>query len=853
MSSVVGITRSISACKRCRKKKIKCSQDFPRCQNCEKANAECVSLDSATGREIPRSYVVHLEERIKELEKMLTNNNSGESVETLKFSQLNSQIPKGNRNGNNHPSPLGASDYYPYNTRSERSTSSNYQGDVLSFSKLMFAAVHFNDDQKELRRLSSSGVSVKPHIDPTSNFTLSFSNKVAILPPKQQSLDFISLYFAQSNSQLPIFHRDEFIRNYFIPIYGSVPEGTNLASSSISIDWSKFPQVDEQDTWYYQYTKLLDEKTKENPEMDPFRFSASIEVPKKFSKPLYFINMVFALATSVWHLQFPDQISENYKNAALLYIEDAYSGSNRLDALQAMLCLTLYSLMRPCVPGVWYLLGSSLRLCVDLGLHVDSTSKDAFTIDMRRRLFWCCYSLDRQICVYLGRPFGIPEESIRVTYPSLLDDHYILPGSTYEELYANVNLRYPSYKHVSLAMFEIRTIQAEIQCILYDNRDVPRIYPNLQAWHSDINKKLEKWRSTTPKNDGLMNCDFNTDFFELNYHHSKLMLFGLSPNRCILTDSDQIEVAEASKGTILTYYNLFVKGALNYTWAVTQNVFMAQMSFFYAIFNCDFVRNSTRLGEIEKYTFYSNTIMKGLTEKCNAAAECSEVLTIISKAVIRLKYPSESSEEILRAPEMQKIPTEEQIQTLQPGGHITDNMRRLIVSIPELINQEDTNSGDQKRRKKCQTPRSDPNLDGSRSDEFDLDNFFDIVKKIQSPDSAMLLDQMSNCYEPVSDIQRIHSTEGNRPFTTKHLGTTHPLLYQSTVDVSRSSCYPTPMPITSYPDSASINPNIMNNIYANSKREVKEGQKVYRMMLETGADSIWDQFFAQTFKIEDEE
>lgn len=70
--------------------------------------------------------------------------------------------------------------------------------------------------------------------------------------------------------------------------------------------------------------------------------------------------------------------------------------------------------MRPAVPGIWYVVGWALRLCVDLGLHTEAGLKssltvatnnsngsiyDPFTLDMRRRLFWCTYAIDRQVCL----------------------------------------------------------------------------------------------------------------------------------------------------------------------------------------------------------------------------------------------------------------------------------------------------------------------------------------------------------------------------------------------------------------------------------------------------------------------
>ncbi|GAV29333.1 hypothetical protein PMKS-002815 [Pichia membranifaciens] len=662
----------------------------------------------------------------------------------------------------------------------------------------MFAAVHFKDTadpkDKERRRSSAAaaGASIKPPIDPTTMVMSSFSKNVALLPPKQQALNFISLYFAQSNSQLPIFHREEFLEKYFIPIYGKIPENSTFASSNSSIDWSRLPEIEENDTWYYQYTRLLDAETGVDPEMDPFKFSAKVAVPRRFRKALYFTNIVFAVASSIWHLQFPGEISENFKNAALLHIEDAYSSTNRLESLQAMLCLTLYSLMRPCVPGVWYLSGSSLRLCIDLGLHNESSSSstEPTTIDMRRRLFWCCYSLDRQICVYLGRPFGIPEESIKVPFPSILDDSMINNDSTMSSLTPKNSSDIFSYKHIALTMFKIRQLQAEIQSILYDQREIPRIFPSLSAWLADISARLNDWRAGIPQTTKKMNCEFTTEFFDLNYHHARMMLHGLAPARYVLTTNDFIKLAEASKETLFTFYKLWNHGALNYTWAVTQNVFMAHMNFLYAVFHNDEVKNATSLNEIRKLSGDASITLKSLINRCNAAEQCLEVLSILSQAVTKLKYPESSTKQIDERREntpssgaMNRIPSEEEVKTLQPGGLMTGNMRRLIVSIPELINAEENNkpthareedtdgedpSGQRKKPKLKEGSLDSPSIVDTATNtptpnvgslalnqektsaylynsnaenswglsDTDLDRFFEEVRKVDSPDSS---------------------------------------------------------------------------------------------------------------------
>ena len=984
-NNVLGISRSISACKRCRQKKIKCSHEFPKCAACLKAKVECVSLDAATGREIPRSYIVYLENRIAELEEILQNrgdhrSNSANATNHASIKlESDDQSPFQSESRENSDSVImnTMKNYNPSNKRDDSSRPATFAGDGISFSKLMSAAVHFKNDNgqtfKERRR--SSGAAnhshpyIKPPIDPTTTSLSSFTNNIALLPPKQQALDFIALYFAQSNAQLPIFHRQEFFKNYFIPIYGEVPPSSSFASTHTEIDWSSLPKVPEDKTWYHQYARLLDEETGRNPNMDPFKFAAKVAVPKEFRKPLYFINIVFAIASSVWHLQFPGEISENFKNAALVHIEDAYSSLDRLEALQAMLCLTLFSLMRPCVPGVWYLLGSSLRLCVDLGLHNESQLTGDITpfhLDMRRRLFWCCYSLDRQICVYLGRPFGIPEESIKVEFPSMQDDQFINLDSTMSSLYSEPqNQQIPSYKNVALGMFQIRRLKAEVQSILYETKELPRRFNSLNEWFDDINLRLDDWKEHIPKTSKIMNCEFTTEFFELNFYHAKIMIYGLSPARYVLSENDMLCAADASRGLLRTFHKLWNRGALNYTWAVTQNIFMAQTSFLYSLFNSEKVKETTSSKEVQKYANYAYKILKSLDDKCTAAGQCLEVLTILCRAVLKLKYPQFEPKEPLgtqqteSSSDMDRLPSEQEIKNFQAGGHMTGKARRLIVSIPQLINSE---AGDRKRQKRnnfngvsgrcangtplANTPvsqlaashitRSESQMSDSSEvipeslwnvNGFDLEKFFENVRSVQSPANAnginktqltrMLSNEGSSNNEmgtsntisspfadtsvgqtlpynisghPYSNDVELHGyiTQGqhhglpqthhnlsNSRQNIPHVGLTGTTFYQTNQPSSHNGLMvpsyapyrvntASPLylssngtPISIYPNASSVTTpskaleNATQNVADEIKKEDKEGQRVYKMMFETGTESIWDQFFAQPFKLDE--
>lgn len=76
-----------------------------------------------------------------------------------------------------------------------------------------------------------------------------------------------------------------------------------------------------------------------------------------------------------------------------------------LPSLQVLLLLLLQGFLTPQAGNAWIMLHAAMAYAVDLGLHRDvpaSRRFTALTLQMRRRIFFCTYTLDR--CVKSTRP-----------------------------------------------------------------------------------------------------------------------------------------------------------------------------------------------------------------------------------------------------------------------------------------------------------------------------------------------------------------------------------------------------------------------------------------------------------------
>ncbi|KAF8454452.1 fungal-specific transcription factor domain-containing protein [Kalaharituber pfeilii] len=264
---------------------------------------------------------------------------------------------------------------------------------------------------------------------------------------------------------------------------------------------------------------------------------------------------------------------EAYHAAALPHLETFLSSESKggLEELQAVLLLAGYALLRPVAPGLWYIVGVAVRLAVDLGLHFEDSNagttegalasqtdkefdklrgRREWVRDLRRKLWWCTYSLDRLVSTCVGRPFGIQDEVVSTRFPSLLPDEYITPNGflipSEPSLEGSIAPVLPTYKLIAHHYFKLRLLQSEILQVLQQQQTMStlppqepypsyhpfhlrtpylRDFPSLQEWHKDVTRRVKEWIDTAPKTKAETGVDFAFEFFQLNYWQTVLMLY----------------------------------------------------------------------------------------------------------------------------------------------------------------------------------------------------------------------------------------------------------------------------------------------------------------------------------------
>lgn len=287
---------------------------------------------------------------------------------------------------------------------------------------------------------------------------------------------------------------------------------------------------------------------------------------------------------------------------------------------------------------------------MDLGLHCEEVESDLgdlapqqnysrergrreYTRDVRRRLWWCTYSLDRLVSTCVGRPFGISDQVITTEFPSLLEDRYITQAGFLER---PPDIAEPTYKLVAHHYFRLRLLQSEIlQVLQYQQTQVARaggqnqrnsymhthlpspflsMHDSFRSWRIDIDRRLYEWKTSAPtkRETGVA---FSVEFLDLNYWQTIIMLYRQSlsvpavfegeyhtakevnspavHNIELREDEDRVylKVAEAGQKILRLYRQLHLVGLVNYTYLATHHLFTAGISYLYAIWHSPIVRS----------------------------------------------------------------------------------------------------------------------------------------------------------------------------------------------------------------------------------------------------------------------
>ncbi|KAF7508703.1 hypothetical protein GJ744_008950 [Endocarpon pusillum] len=436
LSPQLRVSRPVAACSRCKSAKIKCDGKLPACTACERAGKadSCSGANDEFAKGKERSYVAALEATLEKLQRRVAEAKTLQATDPSRRDAVAASYMLGP--GHTFPARRIASGGRVH--RKEASDVDNLVGDFgfLSVNATSRDFHGFTATTSFARLLLAVSQTGDPgHAD------------LETLPARHWITPIIQHYLDKMFVLMPFFSETDFMASV----------------SAVYADAGR--RAKPMDKWM--------------------------------------VRMVLAIVAADWSGDKGDgnwRTAHEHVSVALEYADEVlHPGS--VSGIQAILLLVQYSMLDPDMFSCWHLIGFASRVMVDLGLHNEPAaeirmSKDE--IELRRRVFYCVYTLDRSISMAFDRAFSFTDDSASVNLPVVARSTRLPESSVNEgpQLFLR-SLQPSSY------LFNIRRIQSSLYqgTRMSKRSELPSaasceytkcVLKDIRSWASSIPKTLSK-------------------------------------------------------------------------------------------------------------------------------------------------------------------------------------------------------------------------------------------------------------------------------------------------------------------------------------------------------------------------
>ncbi|KAK5791353.1 hypothetical protein VI817_006662 [Penicillium citrinum] len=191
--------------------------------------------------------------------------------------------------------------------------------------------------------------------------------------------------------------------------------------------------------------------------------------------------------------------SQSLYNAAMKFLPLVFTHPSPVLHVQAYLVLTLHALHSPSSQMIVSMVSSTMRHCAVNQLHLaDTEPKDSFPafsleVQIRRRVFWSAYALDRLISWIYHIPNNLIDEHITVEMFSNVEDTHLYKNTAAINQIQASDLSQRTRISPTLHLIRCRCIQSRIISTMMRS-DFHKIDAS-STWRQHMLEELESWKT----------------------------------------------------------------------------------------------------------------------------------------------------------------------------------------------------------------------------------------------------------------------------------------------------------------------------------------------------------------------
>ncbi|KAJ5151078.1 uncharacterized protein N7482_010330 [Penicillium canariense] len=532
--------RGRTACTRCKTRKQKCDNEYSTCSNCLKAGVTCDKSSVRQDADRQNDYTHALEERVAFLEEKLGQSESA---------------------AGQHAGPnVAQSMWFPQGGHATSQTSNsgldnNPVGEIVGLLAL-------SSSEAPAYVGSSSGLALAANLGEMVQTSVwnQFISRMQPQPNTGSSTAPQSLTsFLPGNPQ----QTGGGCRNRANVDPPTDEMGSKILETYFKKLHSRYPFLDRSQIWrlHEERWQLAKMKREELTRADRFA--------------IFKLNIVYAIGATMLQLseKYAYTDPKQFYTTALQYVPTMCEARS-IENIEAMVLLVVYHIRTASSHGMWYMIGLAMRTAIDLGLHsrANEINLDPFTTQMRRRLFWVVYYLERVVSMSLGRPFSISDRQIDLDLPLDVDDDVHDPAliTAPQDPTKTTNMTFAIY------LFKLRRIDSRIQHKIYRaDRPLSSLRPKMDSLYLE----LEQWKESAAHRFSGSDLDYPM------LHYNRAVRLLIQPFLPLLPFTDPYyHICLQAAGEICqSHKRLHQTLEYGHSFLAVQTVFMAGITLLYAL------------------------------------------------------------------------------------------------------------------------------------------------------------------------------------------------------------------------------------------------------------------------------
>ncbi|KAI8164652.1 Pyrimidine pathway regulatory protein 1 [Colletotrichum sp. SAR 10_70] len=254
----------------------------------------------------------------------------------------------------------------------------------------------------------------------------------------------------------------------------------------------------------------------------------------------YFVNMIVSIGLLLDKSPVSEPIRNHhhshqafYRTAVTKYLSHVFAQPDRLLHIQAYLLLAMHAIYSPSTERIISIASATMRYCVMAQLHradaepLPVSVQAKIDAQLRRRVFWSAYTLDRAVGTMFDLPFSVPDYQITVKTYANVDDADLAARCAASFPHDPDTGRRLTGVSAALHVVYCRQIQSEILNTTL-HRDFDTHFDRASHWRLRVLEKLDRWRALCHRyadtSSPLRNFT-SSEWLHMIYNYSLAMLY----------------------------------------------------------------------------------------------------------------------------------------------------------------------------------------------------------------------------------------------------------------------------------------------------------------------------------------